>query len=44
MNALYKGKHPNSIPVFVESKRKLIQAILHEPEDKPVLSFYIIKH
>lgn len=42
MNALYKGKLPNSIPAFVEAKRKLIKAILTEPEDKPVRLLFLL--
>lgn len=45
MNALYKGQEPNSIPEFVEAKRKLIKAILTETDDVPVFipfSLFII--
>jgi len=30
VNALQKGKHPNSNPIFVDAKRKLLKAILAE--------------
>jgi hypothetical protein len=35
MNALYKGKHPNAIVEFVQSKRRLIQGILETPKSAP---------